>query len=242
MLAAMPGRLARLGHCRNAHNSGALATLAIAFASVWCTVASPSAFSDPNDCDWTVTSDAGNQHDQTKNEVEEELVRQLAIKLRQFDRCLDREPATASSQGRRFRGPCVRRRASGRCQQRQRRAESGSWRRARPPGYRYARAGRRPHCRRRQRRRIGRRRGERRSSSRSCDLGCGSIRCGSEASGRIRVAERTQNGSGQRSGGRCRPHSAGGSRKGNRPDTPSGAVERIRKLRKESVKSTGSQL
>lgn len=97
MLAAMPRQLAGPGHCRAWHGPGGRVIHAIAFVSFWCAIGSPGAFSDLNDCDFPVTSDAGGPHDQTQDEVEEELVRQLAIKLRQFDRCIDRELSSVSN-------------------------------------------------------------------------------------------------------------------------------------------------
>ena len=97
MMAAMRRRLVRFGHCRGEYDPGSLATLAIAFLSVCWAIGSSSAFGDLNDCDWTVTSDTGDKYDKTKDEVEKGLVRELAIKLRQFDRCLDRDPANASN-------------------------------------------------------------------------------------------------------------------------------------------------
>ena len=72
---------------------------ALAFAGVLaCDLASsPSGFSDVGDCDWTITSDTADGSSQTKGEVEDELVRELAIKLRQFDRCIDQTPSGPSS-------------------------------------------------------------------------------------------------------------------------------------------------
>ena len=68
---------------------------AIAFALVCCAIGSPDAFSDLNDCEFPVTGDVGNRQGQSKGEAEAELVRELAIKLRQFDRCLEQKKTTA---------------------------------------------------------------------------------------------------------------------------------------------------
>ena len=70
---------------------------AIAFAALCCAIGSPNAFSDLNECDFPVTSDVGNGQSQTKEETKAELIRELALKLRQFDRCLDREKTTAAT-------------------------------------------------------------------------------------------------------------------------------------------------
>ena len=93
----MPRRLSRPGHRRGKRRLRGLDTLAIPFVSVWCAFGATAAFSDLNDCDFSVTGAAGDERNRTNDEVEAELVRQLAIKLRQFDRCLDRETATAAS-------------------------------------------------------------------------------------------------------------------------------------------------
>ena len=65
--------------------------------SVCGTTGAPGAFADANDCDWTVTSETGDKRRLTKDEAEAELVRELAIKLRQFDRCLARDPADTAN-------------------------------------------------------------------------------------------------------------------------------------------------
>ena len=97
MLVAVPRQLARAGGRRRSRGSGLRVMQAIAFASVCCAFGSPNASSDLNDCEFPVTSDVGNRQGQTKDEAEAELVRELVLKLRQFDRCLEREKTTAST-------------------------------------------------------------------------------------------------------------------------------------------------
>ena len=97
MPAAMSRCPAQSGCSPDAGGSGGPAALAGAlFLFVGCTLGAPNAFGDLNDCDWTVTSEAGDKAGRTQEEVEAELVRQLAIKLRQFDRCLGQQNASAA--------------------------------------------------------------------------------------------------------------------------------------------------
>ena len=91
MLAAAPQRPARPERCRRSHGSRPRIIHAIAFVSVCCAIGPPHAFGDLDGCEFPVTSDTGNDQSQTKEETEAELLRELAIKLRQFDRCLDRQ-------------------------------------------------------------------------------------------------------------------------------------------------------
>ncbi len=51
---------------------------------------------EPTDCDLRVVGEPAEMDGQPREKTEEELVRQLAIKLRQFDRCLERD-ATGTS-------------------------------------------------------------------------------------------------------------------------------------------------
>ena len=75
----------------------ALLRLAIALAPVCCALGAASAFGDIDDCDMPPPASADAKHAQTQDEIERELVQQLAIKLRQFDECLDQELANSSS-------------------------------------------------------------------------------------------------------------------------------------------------
>ena len=75
----------------------ALLRLAIALAPVCCALGAASAFGDIDGCDMPPPASADAKHPQTQDEIERELVRQLAIKLRQFDECLDQELANSSS-------------------------------------------------------------------------------------------------------------------------------------------------
>ena len=90
-------KLARPERRRRSHGSGLRVMQAVALVSVCCAINSPNAFSDLNNCDFPIASDVGNEQSQTKDETEAELVQELAIKLRQFDRCLDREKTAAST-------------------------------------------------------------------------------------------------------------------------------------------------
>ncbi len=63
---------------------------------VVCALGAPDTFGDAVECDWAVTSATGNEAGQTRDEIDAELKRQLAIKLRQFDRCFGQEGATAA--------------------------------------------------------------------------------------------------------------------------------------------------
>ena len=97
MVAAVPRRLARPGHCRLLHGTGLRIVHAVAFVSVCCAISSPNAVSDLDERDFPVTGDVGNRQSQTKDEAEAELVRELAKELQQFDRFLDRQKATAGT-------------------------------------------------------------------------------------------------------------------------------------------------
>lgn len=97
MASALSRRPARPEPCRLLPVARPRIIHAIAFAALCCAIGSPNAFSDLEECEFPVTSDVGNRQGQTKDEAREELVRELAVKLRQFDRCLDRQKATAAT-------------------------------------------------------------------------------------------------------------------------------------------------
>ncbi len=97
MVAYLPRRPSRRKHCPRLPVAGLRVIHAIALAALCCAIGSPNVFGDLDDCDFLVTSDVGNRQGQTKDEAKEELVRELAIKLRQFDRCLDRQKTTAAT-------------------------------------------------------------------------------------------------------------------------------------------------
>jgi len=61
-----------------------------------CLAAAPDTASGLENCEWTTAGPSIDKSRHTQSEVEDELVRQLAIKLRQFDRCLDQEVAAAA--------------------------------------------------------------------------------------------------------------------------------------------------
>ncbi len=56
-------------------------------------IISVGAHAEFNDCDWHLSTQAAEYDEQTQEEIETELVRELAIKLRQFDRCLEQDAA-----------------------------------------------------------------------------------------------------------------------------------------------------
>ena len=59
----------------------------LAFVGAPSTEAAADAFSG---CDWTIVSDAPDRSGQSRDEVEDQLTQELAIKLKQFDECLER--------------------------------------------------------------------------------------------------------------------------------------------------------
>ena len=62
-------------------------------------IASGSARADLTDCDWSVADAVAEQHGQTNEENEADLVRELAYKLRQFDQCLQQDSQVSRDSG-----------------------------------------------------------------------------------------------------------------------------------------------
>lgn len=84
--------------CRARHRCKDRAPLSLVLVlSLCCTIGAQHASGDLEDCDWTVTSETGDRQRLTQDEVEAELVRELAVKLRQFDRCLAQDAANAAN-------------------------------------------------------------------------------------------------------------------------------------------------
>ena len=88
---ALMGRVRRIetGYLRVVRAVLAIAIIigVLAFVGAPSTEAAADAFSD---CDLTIVSDAADRSGQSRDEVEDQLTQELAIKLKQFDECLER--------------------------------------------------------------------------------------------------------------------------------------------------------
>ena len=89
-------RLAREDPPQGLSVSCALGVVLLVFGGAPSTEAAADELSE---CDWTIVSDAADRSGQSREEVEDQLLEELAIKLKQFDECTERMASSQADAG-----------------------------------------------------------------------------------------------------------------------------------------------